>query len=94
MGKDFTYSLSKILGVKIEENLNPVQDGPIQDCSRMEEGRPSLKFVTHILQWWELIYLYLIQKKIQKLYEARDTTTEFCWHQHISTGNQQNLHTF
>ena len=30
-------------------------------------------------------------KKIYKLYEPRDTPTEFCWHQHLFTGNQQML---
>ena len=29
--------------------------------------------------------------KIQKIYELRDTTLEFCWHQHFFTGNQQIL---
>ena len=28
-------------------------------------------------------------KKIQKVYELRDTLTEFCWHQHFFTRNQQ-----
>ena len=27
-------------------------------------------------------------KKIQKLYQSRDTPPEFCWHQHLFTGNQ------
>ena len=30
-------------------------------------------------------------KKIQKIYELRDTCLEFCWHQHLFTGNQQIL---
>ena len=30
-------------------------------------------------------------KKIQKIYESRDTPLEFCWHQHFFTGNQQIL---
>ena len=30
-------------------------------------------------------------KKIQKIYESHDTPLEFCWHQHLFTGNQQNL---
>ena len=28
-------------------------------------------------------------KKIQKIYESRDTTFEFCCHQHFIAGNQQ-----
>ena len=27
--------------------------------------------------------------KIQKIYESRDTPSEFYWHQHFFTGNQQ-----
>ena len=30
-------------------------------------------------------------KKIQKIYESRDTPLEFYWHQHFFTGNQQIL---
>ena len=30
-------------------------------------------------------------KKIQKIYQSRDTPPEFCWHQHFFTGNQQIL---
>ena len=30
-------------------------------------------------------------KKIQKIYESRDTIPEFCWHEHFFTGNQQFL---
>ena len=30
-------------------------------------------------------------KKIQKIYESRDTPLEFCWHQHFFIGNQQIL---
>ena len=30
-------------------------------------------------------------KKIQKLYESRDTPPEFCWHQHLFIENQQIL---
>ena len=30
-------------------------------------------------------------KKIQKIYESRDTPLVFCWHQHFFTGNHQIL---
>ena len=30
-------------------------------------------------------------KKIQKIYQSRDTVPGFCWHQHFFTGNQQIL---
>ena len=30
-------------------------------------------------------------RKIQKIYQSRDTSLEFCWHQHFFTGYQQIL---
>ena len=51
---------------------------------------PSLKSVTHILQWWNLAVITYL-KKIQKIHESRDTPPEFCWHWHFFTGNQQIL---
>ena len=50
---------------KVQEqgcDLNPIQDGHIWGCSRMGGGGvkrpPSLKSITHILQWWNLAQLY------------------------------------
>ena len=54
-----------------------------------QKGPPSLKSVKHILQWWNLAVIPHL-KKIQKLYEARDTSPDFYWHQKI-TENQQIL---
>ena len=42
--------------------FNPIQYGLFWGCSRMGEsqkGLPSLKSVTHILQWWNLAQIYL-----------------------------------
>ena len=50
----------------------------------------SLKSVTHILQWWKLTVISYL-KKIQKIYESRDTYHESCWHQQFFTGNHQIL---
>ena len=54
---------------------------------------PSLKSVTHILQWWNLANLKDIAylRKTQKTYKSRDTSLEFCWHHHFFTRNQQIL---
>ena len=41
----------------IWQSLNPIEDRLFRGCSRMGEGQkgpPSLKSVTHILQWWNL----------------------------------------
>ena len=47
--------------------FNPIQDGLFRGCSQMGEvgqkGPPSLKSVTHILQWWNLAELYLTQRR-------------------------------
>ena len=37
------------------------------------------------------LLLYLTPKKIQNLFESRDTPLDLCWHQNIFTGNQQIL---
>ena len=51
---------------------------------------PYLKSVTHFLQWWNLaVTPYL--KRIQKIYESRDKSPDFCWHQHFFTGDQKIL---
>ena len=54
-------------------SFNPIQDGYFRACSRMGEDQkappPSLKSVTHILQWCNLAQLYLNLNKIQKIYE-------------------------
>ena len=50
--------------------FNPIQDGLFRGCSRMGRGSkkapPSLKFITHILQWWNLAQLYLTQRRSKK----------------------------
>ena len=53
----------------IWKNINPIQDGLFWGCWQMGEGQkdpPSLKPVKHILQWWNLAQLYLIQKISKK----------------------------
>ena len=41
--------------------FNSIQDGLFGGCLRIEGAKkpPSLEFVTHILQWWNLAQLYL-----------------------------------
>ena len=57
--------------------FNPIQDGHFWAAHEQMEGSgakrpPSLKSVTHILQWW-------LRTSI-KLYESCDTSLEFCCH--------------
>ena len=49
---------------------------------------PSLKSITHILQWLNFAVIPYLRKN-RKIYESRDTPPEFSWHQHFFIGNQQ-----
>ena len=75
--------------------FNPVQDGLFWGCSRMGEGGakmpPLPKFFHTYPTIMKLGRIIPYQKKIQKIYESRDTLLEFCWHQHFFTWNQQIL---
>ena len=60
--------------------LNPIQDGHLLGCSWMGGGAkrfPSRKSVTYFAMM-EPGTLKAYQKKIQKLYESRDTPYELC----------------
>ena len=76
-------------------SINPIQDGHFQSCSRDGKVRgakrsPSLKSVTHILKWWNLAVIPYL-KKIQKIYESRETPTKFCGRHKFFSRNQQIL---
>ena len=67
--------------------FNPIQDGPFQGFSRIrgEPTRPPLPKICHtypIMMKLGTVIPYL--KKIQKIYESRDTPLDFCRHQHFS----------
>ena len=56
--------------IQYKTTLNPIQDGLFWGCSWMEgggqKGPPSLKSVTHMLQWSNLAQLYLTQSRSKK----------------------------
>ena len=66
--------ISNSQNVKIQDFIvvlkyffNPIQDGHSRGCSWMRGGRggkktPSLKTVTHILQWWNLAVIPCLKK--------------------------------
>ena len=54
---------------------------------RWEGGLPKICHKRPTMMKLGTIIPYL--KKIQKIYQSRDTPLEFCWHQHYFTGNQQ-----
>ena len=54
--------ISSVAIIFLNDGFNPIQDGLFRGCSRMVRG-PS---VTHILQWWNLVQLYLTQRRSKK----------------------------
>ena len=56
-----------------------------------QKGPPSLKSITHILQWNLARLVILSLKKILKIYKSRHTAFEFCWNLHFFTENWQLL---
>ena len=74
--------------------ISAIQDGHFRGCSWMGRGakKAPLSNICHTypaVMKLGTVIPYL--KKIQKIYESRDTPLEFCWHQHFFTGNQQIL---
>ena len=70
------------------ELINPIQDGLFRGCSRMGLLPKTCHTYPTMMKLGTVI---LYPRKIQKIYESRDTLLEFCWHQHFFTGNQQIL---
>ena len=64
--------------------LNPIQDGLFLGCSRMGGGergtkRPPLPKICHTYPtMMKLGTVIPYTKKIQKIYELRDTSLDFC----------------
>ena len=74
--------------------LNPIQDGLFRSCSRMGGGAkwPPFPKICHTYPtMMKLGTVISYPKKIQQIYESRDTPLEFCWHQHFFTRNHQIL---
>ena len=90
--KGFLFSLGIFLPWA---SFNPIQDGHFRGCSRMGGGGTKRRLFPKICHRYSTmmklgtVIPYL--KKIQKIYESRDTPFEFCWHKHFLTGNQQIL---
>ena len=59
---------------KAKNYFNLIQDGLFRGCSRMGLYPTIMKRDT--------VIPYL--RKTQKMYKSRDTSLEFCWHQHFS----------
>ena len=70
-----------------EAVFNPIQDGLFRGCSLFRTTKICHTYPTMMKRGTVIPY----PKKIQKIYESRDTPLEFYWHQHFFTGNQQIL---
>ena len=76
-------------------SFNPIQDGLFRGCSRMEGGAflalplPKIRHTYLTMMKLGTVIPYL--KKIQKMYESRNTPSKFCWHQQFFPGNQKIL---
>ena len=73
-------------------DINSIQDGLFRGCSRMGVGKkgPLPKICHTYPTMMKLATVIPYLKKIQKIYESRDTPPDFYRHQ-IFTGNQQIL---
>ena len=87
--------LSPFFSVK---NFNLIQDGLFRGCSRMgifqgcsrmgwEKKTPLPKICHTYPTMLKLDTVITCLKKIQKIYESRDTPLEFSWYQYFFTGN-------
>ena len=88
--RDVYFSLHKLTIYYFRYNFDSIQES----CSRMEAGakRSRLAKICHTypaMMKLGTIMPYL--RKIQKIYESRDTTICFCRHQHFFTRNHKIL---
>ena len=82
-----------------EVNINPIQDGLFRGWAFSEmltDGggakRPPISKICHTYPtMMKLATVIPYPKRIQKIYESRDTPPEFCRHQHFFTGNEEIL---
>ena len=76
---------SLLIVVTPSVSINPIQDGHFQGCSRWGAGGGGFfgglchAYPTMMKLGTVIPYL----KKIQKIYQSRDTHPDFCWYQHF-----------
>ena len=79
-------SCQLLLSAKQTRGLNPIENGLFQGCSRMGEGakgHPLLKICHAYDTIMQISTVIPYLKKIQKIYESRDTALRFSWHEHF-----------
>ena len=63
----------------MKKTVNPIQDGPFRGKSWMGRQNFPLPKICHTYPtFMKLGTIMLYVNKIQKIYESRDTTLEFC----------------
>ena len=89
-----TVILPSKVNCLMRHNFNPIQDGLFRAAHGWGGGQKGLPlpkichtYPTTMKRGTVIPYA----KKIEKIYESRDTPLEFCWHRHFFTGNQQIL---
>ena len=63
--------------------------GLLTDEGAKRSPLPKICYIYPTMMKLGTVITYL--KRIQKLYESRDTPLDFCWHQHFFFGNKQIL---
>ena len=81
----FLYAATIKCGFPQGSQFNPVQ--AFWGYSQIGGGLPKICHTYPTMIKRSTVILCL--KKVQKIYESRDTPLELCWHQHFFTGNQQ-----
>ena len=74
--------------------INSIKDEPFTGSPRMvgeAKNSPPPWNLSHISYNDETWHSYTLPKKIQTIYNTRDTPLEFCCYQDFFTGNQQLL---
>ena len=76
----FTSAKQNVTSLLANMNINPIQDGPFRCCSgwggEVQKG-PLPENLSHISYNMKLGTVIPHPKKIQKMYESRDTPLEF-----------------
>ena len=73
-------------------NVKPIHDGSFQGCLWMGGKKVPITKTCHTYPtMMKLGTVTPYVKKTQKMYESRNTSFEFCGHQHLFTRNEQIL---
>ena len=73
-------------------DINSIQGGPFQSCSRIGSGKkdplPKISHTYHAMLKLG-IFVDLLKKIKKKIHQPCDSFSNFCWYQHFPIKNQQ-----